>query len=87
MEINWVSLIGIGFFVIALFRAYRVRRDLATGETRWDRALFGRGESIFRAQTPVRYWCAIAVNTAIVFLIALVAAVTFRAMSLAMRRG
>jgi hypothetical protein len=86
MEINWISLIGLGFFAIAIFRALRVRRDLETGETRWDRALFGRGETIFRAQTPTKYWCAIVVNTVIVLLITLVAAVSFRALSMGMRR-
>ena len=87
VEINWTSLIGLGFFAIAIFRALRVRRDLAIGETRWDRALFGRGVPIIRATSPVKFWCAIAVNTIVVLLITLVAAVAFRAMSLAIRRA
>jgi hypothetical protein len=86
VEINWTSLIGLGFFALAFFRALRVRRDLANGETRWDRALFGSGQSISRAATPVKFWCAIAVNTVVVLLITLVAAVAFRAMSFALRR-
>jgi hypothetical protein len=86
VEINWTSLIGLGFFALAFFRALRVRRDLASGETRWDRALFGSGQPISRAGTPVKFWCAIAVNTVVVLLITLIAAVAFRAMSFAMRR-
>ena len=86
MPFNWSSLVGLFFFAIAAYRAWRVRRDLETGETRWDRALFGRGEPILRFRTPVKYWCAITVNIIIVLLIALVAAVAFRAVSLAMRK-
>jgi hypothetical protein len=86
MEGNWLSLVGIGFFAFALWRAVQVRRDLASGETRWERALFGGREPIYRASTPVKYWCAIILHIAIVFLLALVGAVAMRAVSLALRR-
>ncbi len=81
MEINWASLIGLGFFALAIWRALRVRRDLAASETRWERALFGERAPIQRDRNPVRFWCAIAVNTAIVLLLTLVAAAAFRALS------
>lgn len=78
-----LSLLGLGFLVLALWRAVRVRRDLATGQTCWDPALFGRGTPILYVESPLRFWCAIAVNTAIVLLFTLVAAVAFRAIALA----
>lgn len=83
MEINWASLIGMGFAALAVWRALRVRRDLAASETRWERALFGQRPPIQRARQPVRFWCAIAVNTVIVLLLTLVAAAAFRALSFA----
>lgn len=86
IEGNWLSVIGIGFFVLALWKAVQVRRDLASAQTRWERALFGGREPIYRAETPVKYWCAIALNIAIVFLFALVGAVALRAMSFYLRR-
>lgn len=82
MRGNFLSLFGIAFMALAVWRAYRVRRDLAQSVTRWDRALGGRGEPIFRAETPVRFWCAIVVNTIIVLLFTLVAAAAFRATAL-----
>lgn len=77
-----LSLLGLGFLALALWRAVRVRRDLASGQTRWDPALFGRSAPIVYVQTPLKFWCAIAVNTAIVLLFTLVAAVAFRTMAL-----
>jgi len=76
-------LIGLGFLLLALWRAGRVRRDLARGETRWESALFGASDPIAFQDAPIRFWCAIAVNTVIVILFALVAASAFRAMSFA----
>lgn len=82
MRVNVLSLLGLGFLLLAIFGALRVRRDLAASETHWERALFGRGVPISRWQSPVRFWCAIAVNTAIVLLFALVASVAFRVTAL-----
>lgn len=76
---RFTPLIAYAFLALALWRALRVRRDLERCETRWDRALFGSGAAISRAEQPLRYWCAIALNTAVVFLLALVAAAAFRA--------
>jgi hypothetical protein len=81
MRPNFISLIGVAFLTLALLRAVRVRRDLASAETSWDRALFGKGETISRAESPIKYWSAIVANIAIVFLLALVGAVSFRALS------
>ncbi len=78
MRGNFLSLVGLGFFLLAIWQALRVRRDLASCQTRWETALFGRGTPIFRAEAPMKYWCAIVVNTAVVFLLALVAAAAFR---------
>ena len=83
MRPNVLSLVGIGFFALALWRAVRVRRDLAAGETRWERALFGGRQPIVHREAPLRFWCAIAVNAGIVLLFALVGAVAFRATALA----
>lgn len=82
MRINFLSLLGIGFLALAVWRALRVRRDLALEETRWERALFGRRDPVSRGRNPVQYWCAIAVNAVIVLLIAIVAAGAFRLVSL-----
>ena len=83
MRPNLLSVLGIGFALLALWRAVRVRRDLASGETRWETALFGRGQRIHYQQAPLRFWCAIGVNVLIVLLFGLVAAAAFRATSLA----
>jgi hypothetical protein len=83
MRGGFLSLLGIGFFLLALWRAVRVRRDLASGQTRWETALFGRAEPICYQDTPVRFWCAILVHTTIVLLFALVGAAAFRATALA----
>ncbi len=83
MRGNFLSLLGLGFFLLAIWRALRVRRDLGTCQTRWETALFGRGTPIFREETPMKYWCAIGLNTVIVLLFALVAAAAFRATTLA----
>ncbi|HVU32975.1 MAG TPA: hypothetical protein VHE61_06050 [Opitutaceae bacterium] len=85
MELNVTSLLGIGFFALAFFNAWRVRRDLAAGETSFERALFGRGRRISYAATPFRFWCAIVVNTTVVLLLALVGATAFRVTALAVR--
>lgn len=83
MDGGWLSLLGIGFFLLAIWRAVRVRRDLARGETHWEMALFGGSEPILYQRSPVRFWCAIGVNTIIVLLFALVGAAAFRATALA----
>jgi predicted signal transduction protein with EAL and GGDEF domain len=83
MRGGFLSLVGLGFLLLAFWRAIRVRRDLATGETRWETALFGRGDPISYHRSPLRFWCAIAVNVAIVLLFGLVAAAAFRATALA----
>ncbi len=82
MRGNFLSLFGLGFLALAVWGALRVRRDLASSVTHWERALFGRGAPISRWDSPLRFWCAIAVNTAIVLLFALVGAVAFRATTL-----
>jgi len=74
-------LLGLAFFGLALWRAVRVRRDLARGETRWETALFGGKEPIVFQATPVRFWCAIVLHTILVLLFALVGAAAFRAMA------
>lgn len=73
-----LSLIGLGILLLALWRAFRVRRDLAAGETEWERAVFGRRPRIAWSETPLKFWCAIMVNATIVILIALVAAALMR---------
>ncbi|PTX95575.1 hypothetical protein [Opitutus sp. ER46] len=75
------SLLGLGCFLFAAWRAWRVRRDMEKGETQWERALFGRRRPIYYGETPVKFWCAIAVNTVIVMLMALVGAAVMRAFS------
>jgi hypothetical protein len=72
MRFNPISLVGLGFFLLAFFSALRVRRDLATMQTGWGRALFARPTApILRTESPVRYWLAIAVNTLVVLLFTL----------------
>lgn len=78
MEGGFPSLVGLAFLLLALWRAIRVRRDLAASVTRWDRALFGHGEPVSRAVSPAKFWCVIAVNTVVVLLLALVAVVALR---------
>ena len=73
-----LSVLGIGFLLLSIWRALRVRRDLAAGETQWETALFGSGGRIVYHETPVRFWCAIAAKSLIVILFALVAAAAFR---------
>jgi hypothetical protein len=82
MRINFLSLLGIGFFVLSLFSAWRVRRDLASTQTRFEPALFRSRTPISRETSPVRYWLAIALNTALVLMFALVAVFAFRATAL-----
>lgn len=79
MRGGFLSIIGLGFFLLAFWRAMRVRRDLAAGQTRWESALFGRRDLIVHRDAPRRFWCAIAVHTVVVILFTLVAVVAFRA--------
>lgn len=81
MRPNILSLLGLLFLGLAVWRAIRVRRDLANGRTKWETALFGRGTPILYHESPFRFWCAIGVNTLIVLLFALVGAAAFRASS------
>jgi hypothetical protein len=83
MRGGFASILGLAFFGLALWRAVRVRRDLASGETRWETSLFGRNQPIVFRLNPVRFWCAIAVHAAISILFALVAAAAFRATAFA----
>ncbi len=83
MRPNILSLLGLAFFGLAVWRALRVRRDLASGRTKWESALFGRRTPIVYHDTPVRFWCAIVVNILIVLLFALVGAAAFRASAFA----
>ena len=77
---NPVTLIGLGFFLLSFFGALRVRRDLASMQTAWGRALFARSAvPILRAESPVRYWLAIVGNTLVVLLFALCCAFALRA--------
>ena len=78
MGLNPVRLLGITMLVLALLCAWVARRDLDAGETKW----FGWARLATlasRRDTPVRYWCAMILNIAIVLLFALVGAFAMRA--------
>ena len=80
MRFNPISLVSLGFFLLAVFGALRVRRDLATMQTGWGRALYQKPSSpIMRETSPVRYWLAIAFNTFFVLLFTLAGTVALRA--------
>jgi hypothetical protein len=85
MEGGSLSLVGVAFLLMGLWRAVRVRRDLARGETHFETALGGSGRPVLYHRTPVRFWCAILVHAGIAILFALVGAIAFRAIALARR--
>ena len=78
MRFSPLTLLGLVFFALAFFGSLRVRRELEAGVTRWFSSLFRRSSSIHRADSPVRYWLAVVVNTLFVLLFALASAFALR---------
>ena len=78
MRFNFFKLLGVGFLLLTLFMAWRTRRDIATEETQWGRALFHRSAPIRRADSPGRYWLATLLNVAVVILFTLAAVFILR---------
>jgi hypothetical protein len=78
VKFNPVNLLGTALLVLALICAWRARLDLAAGETRW----FGwarLAQPASRRDSPLRYWCAMALNIGILLLFTLVGAFAMRA--------
>jgi hypothetical protein len=78
LRFNPVNLLGAALLLLAFLGAWRVRLDLAAGDTRY----FGWARIVTpatRRDTPVRYWLAMTLNIALVILFALVGAVALRA--------
>ncbi|MCX6955142.1 MAG: hypothetical protein NTV51_23565 [Verrucomicrobia bacterium] len=78
MRFNLFKLLGIGFLLLTLFIAWRTRRDIASEETQWGRALFNKSAPLRRSESPLRYWLATALNVAVVLLFALAAVLILR---------
>jgi len=78
VSFNIFKLLGVCFLVLTVFIAWRTRRDIATEETQWGRALFHRSAPVRRADPPLRYWLATALNIAVVLLFALAAVFILR---------
>ena len=79
MRFSFLKLLGLAFLLLTLFIAWRTRRDLASEETQWGRALFNRSTPIRRAESPLRYWLATLLNVTVVVLFALAAVFILRA--------
>lgn len=80
MRFNLFTLLGAGFYLLAIFGALRVRHDLATMQTGWGRTLFKRPSApISRPQSPTRYWLAIVTNIFVVIVFAFVGGLVMRA--------
>ena len=79
MAFNFLKLLGIALVLLTLVMAWRTRRDLERGETQWGRALFHRSHPIRHAETPFRFWVAMALNVVSVLLFALAALFIMRA--------
>lgn len=78
MRFNFFKILGVLFLLLTLFIAWRTRRDIATEETQWGRALFHRSTPIRRSDSPLRYWVATLLNVAVVLLFALAAVFILR---------
>ena len=78
MRFNFFKILGVLFLLLTLFIAWRTRRDIATEETQWGRALFHRSNPIRRSESPLRYWVATLLNVAVVLLFALAAVFILR---------
>jgi len=78
VRFNFLKLLGVGFLLLTLFIAWRTRRDIASEETQWGRALFNKSAPLRRSESPLRYWLATALNVAVVLLFALAAVLILR---------
>lgn len=78
MRFNFFKILGVLFLLLTLFIAWRTRRDIATGETQWGRALFQRSAPLRRLESPLRYWVATLLNVLVVLLFALAAVFILR---------
>ena len=78
VRFSFFKLLGLLFLLLTLFIAWRTRRDIASGETQWGRALFHRSTPLRRAESPLRYWLATLLNVVVVLLFALAAVFILR---------
>jgi hypothetical protein len=78
VRFNFFKILGVLFLLLTLFIAWRTRRDIATGETQWGRALFQRSAPLRRFESPLRYWAATLLNVVVVLLFALAAVFILR---------
>lgn len=78
MSFNIFKILGLCFLALTVFIAWRTRRDIATEETQWGRALFHTSTPIRRAESPLRYWLATVLNILVVLLFALAAVFILR---------
>ena len=78
MRFNFFKILGVLFLLLTLIIAWRTRRDIATEETQWGRALFHRSAPIRRSESPLRYWAATLLNVVVVLLFALAAVFILR---------
>lgn len=78
VRFNLFKLLGVLFLLLTLFIAWRTRRDIASGETQWGRALFQRSTPLRRSESPLRYWLATLLNVLVVLLFALAAVFILR---------
>jgi hypothetical protein len=78
MRFSPFTLLGLAFFALAFFGGLRVRREIESGVARWLSSLFQNSAAIHRAESPLRYWLAVVVNTLFVLLFALVSAFAMR---------
>lgn len=80
MRFGPLTFLGLGFYLLAIFGALRVRHDLATMQTEWGRTLFRRPATpIHRPESPTRYWLAIVTNIFVVIVFAFVGGLVMRA--------
>ena len=78
VRFSFFKLLGLLFLLLTLFIAWRTRRDIASGETQWGRALFHHSAPLRRAESPLRYWLATVLNVVVVLLFALAAVFILR---------
>ena len=78
VRFSFFKLLGVLFLLLTLFIAWRTRRDIASGETQWGRALFHHSAPLRRAESPLRYWLATLLNVVVVLLFALAAVFILR---------
>lgn len=80
MRLNFFTLCGAGFYLLAIFGALRVRHDLVTMQTAWSRTLFCRTATpILRQHSPARYWLAIITNLLFVLVFVFAGGLVMRA--------